>query len=201
MQGGQQGYPWKCLVLFAKNDPISTIQRGIWAFWKAYDQLRCTIGKRASLTHNLCLVFVSVQVDENNDDVVPAKWIERRRGRNSDSDFDHLLCAQRLKSWTEKTASPPSAPPSNRSGVMQVDATNTNNILLNMQVLYKEKECSCSTSVNHNDQREWVILVSIQCPYWPACWRARRPAGTTHLEWRLPVTRPCHAVDWSLGVA
>ena len=132
MQGGQQGYPWKCLVLFAKNDPISTIQRGIWAFWKAHDQLRCTIGKRASLTHNLCLVSVSVQVDENNDDVVPAKWIERRRGRNSDSDFDHLLCAQRLKSWTEKTASPPSAPPSNRSGVMQVDATNTNNILLNM---------------------------------------------------------------------
>ena len=23
-----------------------------------------------------------------------------------------------------------------------------------------------------------------------------RPAGSTHLDWRLPVTRPCYAVDW-----
>ena len=45
-------------------------------------------------------------------------------------------------------------------------------------------------------RRRRVILVSSQCPSWPACWRARRPAGTTHLDWRLPVTRPCYAVDW-----
>ena len=45
-------------------------------------------------------------------------------------------------------------------------------------------------------RRRRVILVSNQCPSWPACWRARRPAGTTHLDWRLPVTRPCYAVDW-----
>ena len=44
--------------------------------------------------------------------------------------------------------------------------------------------------------RRRFILVSSQCPSWPACWRARRPAGTTHLDWRLPVTRPCYAVDW-----